>query len=43
VAFHRDENGGFVYRGEYHQRERPPEGDVAVCFSGAVAISKILV
>ncbi len=43
VAFHRDENGGFVYRGEYHQRERPPEGDVAACFSGAVAISKILV
>lgn len=41
VAFQRDEAGAFVYSGQYHKRNKPAEGDVAACFSGAIAVSKI--
>ncbi len=32
---------GFVYRGKYVDRHREPGGDVDVCFSGNIAVSKI--
>lgn len=41
VSFQQDASGAFIYRGEYHRRQRPPQGDVAACFGGAIAISRI--
>lgn len=32
---------GFVYSGNYHQRKMRPGSDVAVCFEGNIAVSRI--
>ena len=36
--------GGLQYvKGLYHTREHEPESDIAVCFSGKIAISRLAV
>ncbi len=40
VLFERTERG-FSYRGDYHGRSRLPESDIAACFSGSIAVSKL--
>ena len=37
------EGNEFHYRGEYHQRLREPNGDVAVCFGGNIAVTRFAV
>jgi 5'-nucleotidase len=32
---------GWRYGGNYHERPRIPEGDVATCFSGCIAVSRL--
>jgi 5'-nucleotidase len=36
-------DGGFVYRGNYHVRQRTPGHDVDVCFGGRIAVSRMTV
>lgn len=40
VAFHHEE-GRLHYRGKYQDRARTPGGDVDVCFSGRIAITRL--
>jgi 5'-nucleotidase len=42
LAF-REEPGGLVYCGDYQGRARLAASDVAVCFGGRIAVSKVLV
>ena len=37
----REQEGLFHYDANYHQRRRTPGGDVDVCFSGKIAVSKL--
>ncbi len=34
-------DGGYHYRGNYHNRPRQPDHDVDVCFSGRIAVTKV--
>lgn len=42
VSF-REQDGGHVYNGVYHDRRRLPGRDVDVCFSGRIAVSRVRV
>jgi 5'-nucleotidase len=37
----RQENEGWLYAGDYHQRRREPGTDVDVCFRGKIAVTQI--
>ncbi|MCY4439586.1 MAG: 5'/3'-nucleotidase SurE [Deltaproteobacteria bacterium] len=41
VAY-RNEEGAFVYQGDYHKRPRQPGRDVDVCMGGRVAVTKLV-
>lgn len=34
-------DGGWHYGGNYHERPRLPDGDVATCFGGQIAVSRL--
>ena len=40
LAFEGDAETGFRYSGAYSDRDREPESDVAVCFGGAISITR---
>jgi 5'-nucleotidase len=40
VLFERTERG-YSYKGDYHGRTRLPQSDIATCFSGSIAVSKL--
>lgn len=40
MVFEKTERG-YAYRGDYHGRPRMPQSDIAACFSGAIAVSKL--
>jgi 5'-nucleotidase len=37
----RQDNDGWLYAGDYHQRRREPGTDVDVCFRGKIAVTRI--
>jgi 5'-nucleotidase len=41
VAYRREANGGYLYSGAYHSRQRLPDHDVALCFAGQITISRL--
>jgi 5'-nucleotidase len=38
---YREDVGGLVYDGDYHQRRREPGADVDVCFGGRIAVTEV--
>ena len=38
---YRQENGGLLYCGDYQSRPRRPDNDIAVCFGGRIAVSRV--
>jgi 5'-nucleotidase len=38
---YREDEGGFHYNGNYHERRREPGADVDVCFGGRIAVTEI--
>lgn len=43
VIFEPSDCGGLHYRGRYHERPREADTDVAVCFGGDIAVSRVTI
>lgn len=41
LSYRHEENGDFVYDGNYHTRKRKPGADVDVCFRGGIAVTAV--